>query len=147
MKRDRLTQLLVVCFGLYQLGHMLSNFVAAYLYATQGVISFPALPPPGGWSQDMVHVYIDMASMDTLNAIASLVFVWAYFKARPWHLWLGTVTLTLSFYAGILFNLTAYQAGAWLGDNLWLYLFINITYIPIAVLWAQVMYQGYKRRA
>jgi hypothetical protein len=147
MKRDRLTSILVVCFGLYQLGHMSSNFLAAYLYASRGVIGFPALPPPGGWSPDMVNVYIDMASMDTLNAIASLVFVWAYFKAKPWHLWLGTVTLTLSFYAGILFNLTAFQAGAWVGANLWLYLFINITYIPIAVLWGQVMYWGYKNRS
>lgn len=146
MKRDRFTKFLVVCFGLYQLSHMLSNFRAAWLYTTKGVVGFPALPPPGGWSLDMVHVYMDMASMDTLNAIASLVFVWAFFKAKPWHLWLGIVTLTLSFYAGILFNLTAYQAGAWVGGNLWFYLFINITYIPIAVLWVKVMVLGYKNR-
>jgi hypothetical protein len=60
-------------------------------------------------------------------------------------LWLGTVMTTLSFYAAILFNLSAYQAGAWVGENLWVYLFINITYIPVAVLWGKVMYWGYKK--
>ena len=145
MKKDRVTQFLVVCFGLYQLGHLLSNIRAAFIFASSGAVAFPAVPPPGGWSADMVHVFMDMASMDTLNALASLVFVWAYFRGKPWHLWLGTITITLSFYAAILFNLSAYQAGAWVGGNLWVYLFINITYIPVVVLWGEVMVTGCRK--
>jgi hypothetical protein len=144
MKDNLLTRLLVIAFGLYQLGHILSNIRCALLYLDTGTIAFPALPPPGGWSQDMVHVFVDMASMDTLNAIASLVFVWAYFRHKPWRLWLGTITLTLSVYAAILFNLSAYQAGAWVGDNLWSYVFINVTYLPVLVLYGFVVSWGAK---
>ena len=146
MKKDRLTQFLVVCFALYQLGHLLSNIRAAFVWFSAGEVAFPAVPPPGGWSVDMVHVFMDMATMDSINAVVSLVFVWAFFRGKSWALWLGTITTTLSFYAAILFNLSAYQAGAWVGPNLWVYLFINITYVPIALLWGKVIYLGYKNR-
>jgi hypothetical protein len=142
MKDNLFTRLLVAAFGLYQLGHIISNIRGAFLYFNSGTISFPALPPPGGWSQDMVQIFVDMASMDTLNAVASLVFVWAYFQHKPWRLWLGTITLTLSMYAAILFNLSAYQAGAWVGDNLWSYIFINVTYLPVLVLYGLVLSWG-----
>lgn len=144
MKDNRLTRFLVIAFGLYQLGHLLSNIRGAFLFFNGGQIGFPALPPPGGWSGDMVNVFSDMAIMDSLNAIASLIFVWAYFKKKPWRLWLGTVTLTLSVYAAILFNLSAYQAGAWAGGNLWSYIFINLTYLPVLLLWGMVYDWGIK---
>jgi hypothetical protein len=144
MKDNRLTRLLVTAFGLYQLGHILSNIRGAFIFFDTGQIDFPALPPPGGWSVDMMNVFIDMASMDSLNAVASLIFVWAYFKKKPWRLWLGTLTLTLSVYAAILFNLSAYQAGAWVGGNLWSYILINITYLPVLILCGMVYYWGAK---
>jgi len=144
MKDNRLTRVLVIAFGLYQLGHLLSNIRGAFLFFDGGQIGFPALPPLGGWSGDMVNVFSDMAIMDSLNAAASLVFVWAYFKKKPWRLWLGTVTLTLSVYAAILFNLSAYQAGAWAGGNLWPYIFINLTYLPVLALWGMVYDWGIK---
>lgn len=144
MKDNFFTRLLVTAFGLYQLGHLISNIRGAFIYFDTRAISFPALPPPSGWSSDMVHVFVDMASMDTLNAVASLIFVWAYFQQKPWRLWLGTITLTLSVYAAILFNLSAYQAGAWVGENLWSYILINVTYLPVVVLCGLVLSWGAK---
>jgi hypothetical protein len=144
MKDNKLTKFLVACFGLYQLGHLLSNIIGSFTFFSTGEIPFPALPPPGGWSADLRNVFVDMASMDTLNAAVSLVFVWGYYKRKQWRLWLGTITLTLSVYAAILFNLSAYQAGAWVGPNLWSYVFINVTYIPVVVLFGIVLVWGYK---
>ena len=144
MKDNPANRFLVLSFGLYQLCHILFNIRAGVILARSGVVSFPALPPPGGWSPDMLYVYTDMAIMDTLNALASLIFVWGFFQHKSWHIWLGTITVTLSLYAAILFNLTAFQAGAWAGDNLGAYLFINITYLPVFVLWVIVMVQGYR---
>ena len=142
MKDDKLTKFLVICFGLYQAGHLLTNINGAFLYFGQGLIPFPALPPAGGWSVDMKHVFVSMASMDSLNAIASFVFVWTFFKAKPWRLWLGTITLTLSFYAALLFNFITYQAGAWAGPNLWPYLMVNILYLPVVLLYVKVLGWG-----
>lgn len=144
MKDDRLTRFLVLAFGLYQVGHLLSNLRGAFVFFGRGELPFPALPPPGGFEPQLVSAYLDMAVMDSINAVISLVFVWGYFTGKPWRLWLGSITLTLSFYAGILFNLTALQAGAWAGENLIAYLLINITYLPVVVLWIQVLRWSFK---
>jgi hypothetical protein len=40
--------------------------------------------------------------------------------------------------------LSAYQAEAWVGENLWPYILINITYIPVIALWGMVYYWGVK---
>jgi hypothetical protein len=145
MKEDRVTKLLVLAFGLYQTAHLLSNIRGSFVFFGRGELPFPALPPAGGFDPHLIFAYVDMAFMDSFNALVSLVFVWGYFTGKPWRLWLGTITLTLSFYAGILFNLTAYQAGAWAGGNLPWYLLVNITYIPVAVLWVLVMRWGFLR--
>ena len=143
MKDDIVTRFLVASFALYQTGHLLSNIVGAFTFFRRGEIPFPALPPPGGFDPQLVSTYVDMAVMDSLNAVASLVFVWGYFSGKPWRLWLGAITLTLSVYAAVLFNLSTYQTGAWMGENLWSYLIINITYIPVVVLYIQVIRWGY----
>jgi hypothetical protein len=144
MKHNTGTRFLVLSFGLYQACHILFNIRAGIIFTHSGLVGFPALPPAGGWSPDMLNVYIDMALMDTLNALLSLLFVWGYFRRQPWCIWLGTITVTLSFYAAILFNFTACQAGAWAGVNLWVYLFINITYLPVVILWILLLLQGYQ---
>lgn len=143
MKDDKFTKSLVLAFGLYQIAHLFSNFRGAFLYFGQGKLPFPAMPPAGGFDQHLINAYVDMAFMDSLNALVSLVFVWGYFTKKPWRLWLGGITLTLSVYAGILYNLSAFQAGAWAGDNLPGYLLVNITYLPVAVLWLLVLYWGF----
>ncbi len=144
MKDNLLTRLLVASFGLYQLGHLLSNMRGAFVFYGAGELPFPALPPSGGFDPHLVNAYMDMAFMDSLNAAVSLVFVWGYFKDKPWRLWLGTINLTLSVYAAILFNLSAYQAGAWAGANLWTYVFINVTYIPVLILFVLVLAWGWR---
>jgi hypothetical protein len=144
MRDDRLTKFFVLTFGLYQVGHLLSNLRGAFIFFGRGELPFPAMPPPGGFDPQLVSAYLDMAVMDSTVAVISLVFVWGYFTGKPWRLWLGSMTLTLSFYAGILFNLTVYQAGAWTGDNLILYLLINIIYLPVIVLWVQVLRWSFK---
>jgi hypothetical protein len=144
MKDDRTTRLLVLAFGLYQTAHLLSNIRGAFVFFGRGELPFPALPPAGGFNPHLIAAYIDMAAMDSLNALASLVFVWSYFTQKSWRLWLGTITLTLSVYAGILFNLTDYQAGAWAGDNLFAYLLVNVTYLPVFALWLLVLYWGFQ---
>ncbi len=144
MKDNRFTKFLVASFALYQTGHLVSNIIGAFTFFGKGEMPFPALPPPGGFDPHLVNSYIDMAVMDSLNAAASLVFVWGYFRHKPWRLWLGTITLTLSVYAAVLFNLTTFQAGAWMGDNLWKYVFINITYLPVLVLFVLVLRWGYQ---
>ena len=82
---------LVAWYGLYQAGHLVFNL--RYLL-DPGVPPFPA--PAEGWSTQLVHLLNGMAAADTLNAALALVFIYGYFTGARWHIWLGTLTLTVS---------------------------------------------------
>lgn len=123
---------LVVWYGLFQAVHIFVN-VRGLLQLAQGSIDFPALPPPGGWSSQTIHFMTAMASLDLINAILTLIFVYGFFKQTPWHVWLGTLTLTVSLYAALIFDYVTWASGAWPG-NLPGYLFTNITFLPVILL-------------
>lgn len=132
---------LVAWYGLYQLIHIGVN-VRGLLQLARGGIDFPALPPPGGWTVQAVHFFSGMASLDLLNAFLTLVFVVGYFRRARWRWWLGTLTLTISMYAALLFDYVTLASEAWVRGNLGGYLFINITFLPVVWLFGLLCMWG-----
>lgn len=123
---------LIIWYGLYQAVHLIVNVLALVNFSS-GSVSFPALPPPSGWSPQTIHFFTAMAVVDSVNAVLSLVFIYGYVKRTRWRFWLGTLTLTVSMYAAILFNYGTLASGAWL-ENLFQYLFLNIAFFPVVIL-------------
>ena len=70
---------------------------------------------------------------DLVNAILALVFVYGYFTKTQWSMWLGTMTLSISMYAAVVFTLGTIAMGAWAG-NLFGYLWSYILFIPVVIL-------------
>jgi hypothetical protein len=132
---------LVVWYGLYQLIHIGVN-VRGLLQLARGGIDFPAMPPPGGWTVQVIYFFSGMASIDLLNAVLTLVFVIGYFRRTRWHFWLGTLTLAISMYAAVLFDYATVASGAWTGANLPGYLFINVAFLPVVWLFVLVCVWG-----
>ena len=145
MKRpdSTLTKALVAWYGLYQLIHIGVNLRGLFQLA-RGGIDFPALPPPAGWTPQVIHFFTGMAGLDLLNAVLTLVFVVGYFRQTRWRWWLGTLTLTISMYAAVLFDYATIASGAWTGVNLPGYLFINVTFLPVVWLFGLVCVWGMK---
>jgi|GEM_PF-668825 hypothetical protein len=127
-----LIKFLVVWYGIYQAAHIIIN-LRALVDLKSGEISFPAFPPPDGWSVQTIHFFTGMAAVDLFNAVLTLVFVYSYFKNAKWRMWLGTLTLTASMYAAIVFNYGTMASGAWT-ENLIGYLFLNVAFIPVVIL-------------
>ncbi|WP_144060479.1 hypothetical protein [Archaeoglobus sulfaticallidus] len=119
---------LVVWYGIYQASHVIVNL----LYFLIPDISFPP-PPPDDWSPQIVHFFTGMAATDLINAVLTLVFVYGYFKKARWSMWLGTLTLTISMYAAIVFTYGTIASGAWTG-NLYGYLWFYIPFVPVVIL-------------
>jgi hypothetical protein len=71
-----------------------------------------------------------MAAADLLNAVLSVVFVLGFLRGAGWSVWLGTVTLTISLYAAVVFTWGIVEAGAWrgLGSE---YLWVNVPFVPV----------------
>jgi hypothetical protein len=49
-------------------------------------------------------------------------------------MWLGTLTLTISVYAAVIFNYWSIASGAWIGRNLLAYAVVNVGFLPVLVL-------------
>ena len=138
---NKLVRGLVLWFGLYQFIHIFVNMRGLFLLS-QGGIDFPAPPPPGGWTQQVLHFFTGMASLDLLNALLSIVFVIGFFRRARWRWWLGTLALTVSIYAALVFDYATFASGAWTPGNLPAYLFINIAYLPVVWLFGWVCVHG-----
>ncbi len=134
---------LVAWYGLYQLIHVAVN-ARGLLLLSQGSIDFPALPPPEGWTPQAIHFFTAMAALDLINALLALVFVVGYFRKASWRWWLGTLTLTISVYAALVFDYTTLASGAWTRANLGGYLLINLPFLPVMGLFAWLCVQGFR---
>ena len=121
---------LVGWYGLYQAGHLISNGI--YLM-NPGDPPFP--PPPNGWSDQLVGFLNGMAAADFVNAALALGFVYGYFRQRAWWFWLGTLTLTISVYASVVFTVGTVYVGAWT-DHVVQYVLFYVPFIPVIVLFA-----------
>ena len=106
--RSRWVQGLVAWYGLFQAGHLILNGI--YL-VRPGIPPFP--PPPGGWSAQLVGFLNGIAAADFVNAGLALGFVYGYFRWTRWWFWLGTLTLTISIYAAVVFAVGTVSIGAW----------------------------------
>ncbi len=137
----KLVKGLVAWYGLYQAIHIGVNLRGLFQLA-HGGIDFPALPPSGGWTPQVIHFFTGMASLDLLNAVLTLVFVLGYFRRARWRFWLGTLTLTVSMYAALLFDYATLASGSWTQANLGGYLFTNVTFLPVVVLFGLVCVWG-----
>lgn len=122
---------LVVWYGIFQTAHLLLN--GRYQLVPEAARpAFPFAGPAEGWTPQTISFMSGMAVVDLANAILTLVVVVGFFRRARWVAWLGTVTLTISLYAAIAFAWGAVAAGApALGVP---YLWINLPFVPIAVL-------------
>lgn len=129
---SKLVKGLVLWYGLYQFIHIFVNVRGLWLLG-QGGIDFPAPPPPGGWSEQALHFFIAIASLDLINALLTLLFVYGFLRQTRWRWQVGSATLSVSLYAALIFDYATIAGGAWTTANLPAYLFINVTFLP--VLW------------
>ncbi len=132
---SRTAHILVAWYAIFQLGHFFFN--AIYLM-NPGVPPFH--PPPDGWNPQTVHFLNGMAFSDWINSALTLVFAWGFFRQKHWNAWLGTLCLTVSVYAAIVFVWGAEASGA---EGLGMpYFWINMPFIPVVLLFLLWCYWG-----
>lgn len=127
---ERVANLLVAYYALYQFVHILVNVRGLHILLSGGVLDFPAPPPAGGWSPDVVHIGIAIGFTDLFGAVLALVFAYGYFQGAPWRIWVGTVALTISLYAHAIYAYWPLASGALSGTNTLAYLFVHVASLP-----------------
>lgn len=128
-----LAKLLVAYYGLIQTVHLVVLARAATLLLVNGSITFPAPPPPGGWTTQASHFLVGLGGVDAANAMAALAFVYGFFSRARWRYWLGTLTLSVAGCSALLFAYGTIASGAW-AHNPVSYLSITLAFAPVAAL-------------
>lgn len=131
---DRLPRALVAWYGLYQAAHILVNTRGLYILHSGGTLDFPAPPPPSGWPPETIHMMVIIGWVDLVGAFLALLFVRGYLRRARWRMWLGTLTLTVSVYAAVLYNYWTIASGAWTGRNAIAYVVVNAGFLPVLLL-------------
>ncbi len=122
-------KILVLWYGLYQFIHIILN--SAYLL---GLTPWFPPAPVDGWTRQVLVFLSGMALFDLINAILTLIFVIGHLQRKSWSIGLGLITLTVSFYAALIFTYGTMLNGAWTSNNLVGYLWFYIPFIPILLL-------------
>jgi hypothetical protein len=125
---------LVAWYGLYQAVHVLVNTRGLFILYTGRTMDFPAPPPASGWPAETIHLMVILGWVDLVGAVLALVFVRGYLRRAPWRMWLGTLTLTISIYASVIFNYWTVASGAWTGRNLGAYAVVDGGFVPVVLL-------------
>ncbi len=126
-------RMLIGYYGIFQFAHVIVNTRGLFLLYSGSPLDFPAPPPASGWPAETINFMIAIGWVDLMGAFLALVFVWAFFTVTKWRLWLGGVCLTISSYAAIVYAYWSIASDAW-QDNLFVYGFVNIAFLPIAYL-------------
>jgi hypothetical protein len=126
-------RILVGYYGFIQAAHIIAIARAGIVLVVSQTMTFPAPPPPGGWSPQTNHFLVAMGAADAVNAVVALVFVYGYFAGARWRVWLGTLSLAVSAYSAVIFTYGTIASGAWTHHPTG-YLSIALVFIPVVVL-------------
>lgn len=129
----RTEKALVVWFGIVQSLHLVVLARALIIFSRTTELPFPALPPPQGWSPQAEHFLIGNGIIDAVNIFLSLIFVYVFFKSKPWALKTGLISLTVLLYSALIFAYGTIRAGAW-SEHPFAYCSMAVLYIPIFLL-------------
>jgi hypothetical protein len=132
-QKNSLLTILVSYYGFLQLAHLVTIIRAGIILGTENRITFPALPPYPGWTNQAIYFLIGMSIFDEINIICTFIFIYGYFKNRYWYGRLGLINLTAMMSSAIFFTLGTVPSGAWFVHPVE-YLIITILFLPVIVL-------------
>jgi hypothetical protein len=104
---------LVAYYGLLEVAHLAVLAWAGLRFLRTGALGFPAAPPPGGWSSQVVPFLVGTAVLDALNVLLAWTFVCGYWIRARWRWWVGGITLTATLYSALVFCAGTIASGAW----------------------------------
>ncbi|HSJ58675.1 MAG TPA: hypothetical protein VLC95_15940 [Anaerolineae bacterium] len=133
LERPLVARGLVAYYGFIQAAHLIALLRAAILLLTTGRLTFPAPPPPPGWTDQARYFLVTLGLLDTFLILLSFAFVAGYFARARWHSWLGLATLSAFVASAFAFAGGTLPTGAWAAHPL-AYLSLVLAFLPVVPL-------------
>jgi len=143
--KNRFDVILIIYYGLIQTAHLVALVWSFVLFQKSGELTLLAWPPAGGWSEQARHFLITVGTVDAVNVLLSLLFVYGYFSGKRWWFWLGVTALTISMMEALIYTPGTLVSGAW-SQHFAEYALLVVLYVPIVLLYLRVAGIGLRER-
>ncbi len=100
-------------YGMLQLAHLAALIRASAIYLQSGSLPFPASPPSGGWSPQVVPFLLGLGAVDVLAILLGIYFAARTLVGGRDVRQLGLLSLTIAFPSALVFAVGTITAGAW----------------------------------
>lgn len=134
LKRNRWIRILAGYYGILQLNHLFFLGRAGLILMKSGRVPFPASPPPGGWSSEVLPFLMGMAAADVFAASLGIWFSYSLIVKKSIHPLTGIISLTIALSSAVVYLVSTVPGGAWIYNPI-SYLIVILAFSPILPLY------------
>ena len=134
MKTNRWFKRLTGYYGVLQLAHIFFLGRAGLILLQTGSIPFPASPPPGGWSLEVLPFLMGMAAADVIAASMGIYFAYSLLVNGKLMALAGIISLTIALSSAVVYLIGTFPGGAW-EQNPLSYFVVFLVFSPIIPLY------------
>ena len=125
-------------YAILQLCHLTLLTRAAYMFLSSSQIPFPAQPPLGGWTIEIIPFLLGLGAVDALAAGLALYGGWSLVARGEFLVKLWVISLNTALVSAIVFCFGTIPSGAW-GTNPLGYGILVIVVAPLFVFYVSLM--------
>lgn len=135
MKNNNLRRILIIYYGILQSLHLLTLARAGIILWFFQRVPFPILPPPDGWSSEVMPFLYGLAGMDVLGILLGIIFACQYQFKNIFRPLLGLVSMTIFISGAIVFAAGTFPTGAWAVHpvSYWIMVLLFAPIIPLYI--------------
>lgn len=134
LRGNRWIRILTGYYGILQLSHLFFLGRAGLILLQTGRVPFPASPPPGGWSSEVLPFLMGMGAADVFAASIGIWFSYSFLikdKVLPLS---GIISLTIALSSAVVYLVGTIPGGAWVNNPI-SYLIVILAFSPIMPLY------------
>lgn len=121
---------LIAYYGILQTTHLFFLGRAGLIMRQSGKVPFPASPPLGGWTDEIIPFLMGMAAVDVIAAGLGIYFSYFLLFKNLRKVLAGVVSLSIALSSAVVYLIGTLSAGAW-ADNPISYLIVATAFAPI----------------
>ena len=127
-------------YGILQTIHLFFLGRAGIILLKTGKVPFPASPPPGGWSKEVLPYLMGMAAADVIAILLGIYFVYFLLIKKTIKPLVGIISLTIALSSGVVYLIGTLPSGAW-SHNPVSYLIVFLAFSPVIPLFILLAYR------
>ncbi len=141
LKENKWLRYLIAYYGILQTTHLFFLGRAGIIMQQTGRVPFPASPPLGGWTNEVIPFLMGMAAVDVIAAGLGIYFSYFLIIKNRLKVLAGVISLTIALSSAVVYLIGTLPAGAWVHNPI-SYLIVLAAFAPIIPLYYYLIHEN-----